>query len=261
MIRTSNLLHKGLITIDEKVTDVETMNFGNKIALLCGDYLLSNSFHQLACLENFELDDLISSSLRDLAECEFIEPRDKHNKPLPSRPNLDKKEISVPDDFGIKSLNTRPYLGNAKTEWFARNTLGGASLLGKSCQGVLLLAGHSQRFQRSGYIFGRHLALSLKAVSDYNSVINNKDLSLVSAPVLFHLQRYPNFYNEFEHLINQDRVVDYDKIRKTLLESPALNDTKLLQHELSERTLNILEDFEDSDAKQALRNIIISAKL
>lgn len=58
MIRISNLIHKGLVNIntDESLSvessELNNMTFGNKIALLCGDYLLSNSCTELASLRN-----------------------------------------------------------------------------------------------------------------------------------------------------------------------------------------------------------------
>lgn len=56
MIRTSHLVHKGLVNIEPSVyaetTDLNDMNFGNKIALLSGDYLLANACVELANLRN-----------------------------------------------------------------------------------------------------------------------------------------------------------------------------------------------------------------
>lgn len=40
------------------------------------------------------------------------------------------------------------------------------SLLGKSCQGALKLAGHPPEMQRHAYLFGRHLALAWQACID-----------------------------------------------------------------------------------------------
>jgi len=55
MIRTSNLIHRGLVNINADTeslesTELNNITFGNKIALLCGDYLLSNSCTELAAL-------------------------------------------------------------------------------------------------------------------------------------------------------------------------------------------------------------------
>lgn len=56
MIRTSHLVHKGLVNIEPSVyletSELNDMNFGNKIALLSGDYLLANSCAELANLRN-----------------------------------------------------------------------------------------------------------------------------------------------------------------------------------------------------------------
>ena len=56
MIRTSHLVHKGLVNIQPGVypeaAEMNDMTFGNKIALLSGDYLLGNSCAELAALRN-----------------------------------------------------------------------------------------------------------------------------------------------------------------------------------------------------------------
>ncbi|KAI4465118.1 geranylgeranyl pyrophosphate synthase [Holotrichia oblita] len=261
MLKTSNLLHRSLITIDDNTKDVLSMQFGNKIALLSGDYLLSNSYQQLASMKDHDLNELISSAVRDLAENEFIGPRDKDNKPLPNKPAPENKEFQIPDEFGITPSSFKHFLGNAKTEWILRSTLGGASLLGKACKGVLLLAGHDEDFQMNGFLLGKYLALSLEATRDYNSVFSERNINLISAPMLFYLQRYPMFYSTIEEFVDKETRFDNDDIRNKLQKSPALRDTILLQNELCEETLNILERFRDSDAKVALQNIVYSIKL
>lgn len=56
MIRTSHLMHNGLINIYPEMfpelASHDDMSFGNKIGLLSGDYLLANSFHELSMLKN-----------------------------------------------------------------------------------------------------------------------------------------------------------------------------------------------------------------
>ena len=95
MIRTSHLVHKGMVNLQPAVEQGLTENssdmmFGNKIALLSGDYLLGNSCSELANLKNQELVELMSSAVRDLAEAEFVGPRDMQNNPLPARPRTEK---------------------------------------------------------------------------------------------------------------------------------------------------------------------------
>jgi len=57
MIRTSHLMHNGLINIYPEMflnepIGHEDMSFGNKIGLLSGDYLLANCFYELSMLKN-----------------------------------------------------------------------------------------------------------------------------------------------------------------------------------------------------------------
>ena len=80
----------------------------------------------------------MSSAVRDQAVSEFLGRRDKQNNPLPSK--------------GAEQ--------SALSDWTQRNVLSAGSLLGKSCQGTLRLAGHSNQLQEEGYKFGKHLALA-----------------------------------------------------------------------------------------------------
>lgn len=83
----------------------------------------------------------MSSAVRDLAEAEFIGRRDSQNHPLPSLPSANESNYAV-------------------NEWTLRNVLSAGSLLGKSCQGTLKLAGHDVEMQHQGFKFGKHLALA-----------------------------------------------------------------------------------------------------
>lgn len=62
MIRTSHLVHKGLVNIYPEMYPepavLNDMTFGNKIALLSGDYLLGNSCTELAALRNQDVSHL-----------------------------------------------------------------------------------------------------------------------------------------------------------------------------------------------------------
>lgn len=84
---------------------------------------------------------LISTAVRDLCQVEFIARRDAQNFPIPSVPSEDRT-------------------GYALKEWTLLNTCGAGSLLGKSCQSTLKIAGHSKEIEEKGYEFGKHLALA-----------------------------------------------------------------------------------------------------
>lgn len=258
MIRTSHLVHKGLVNLQHSsAEDSSDMMFGNKIALLSGDYLLGNSCAELAGLRNQELVLLMSSAVRDLAEAEFVGPRDKQNNPLPSKP-LANVEFQQLKEKGLEPLLVSEALGNAQAEWTLRHVLSAGSLLGKSCQGTLKLAGHSVELQEQGYLFGKHLALAWQACLDREPFMpgSSGPFSLVCAPVMFHLQHDPSLYEEIEKGQDDVQDVDYEAVRKAVLEGPGLDLTQKLQREHSQAALDVLNQLPPSDARTALANII-----
>lgn len=123
MIRTSHLVHKGLVNLQPNSDASGDMMFGNKIALLSGDYLLSNSCAELANLRNQDVVELMSSAVRDLTEAEFVGPRDKQNNPLPARPRSDIVEYKQFTDKTLEPMVVSEALGNARAEWTLRHVL------------------------------------------------------------------------------------------------------------------------------------------
>lgn len=267
MIRTSNIIHRGLVNLQQSTGNIQKqefddMMFGNKIALLSGDYLLCNSCSELANLKNPYLTELISAALRDQCEAEFVGPRDEQNNPLPARPNTEKNnsvKVTI-GDSGVDPLVVVDALGNAESEWTLRHVLAGGSLLGHSCQGALKLAGHSSEFQEQGYRFGKHLALAWQACLDrepYQKPCNGP-FSLISAPLMFQLEHDPNLYSEIEKGMKSINNVNYNKLHEAVLSGPGLERTKKLQKEHSQAALEVLQNFPEGDARKALTNIILA---
>ena len=248
MIRISNLIHKGLVNIntDESLSvessELNNMTFGNKIALLCGDYLLSNSCTELASLRNQDLVFLISSAVRDLCQAEFVACRDNQNFPIPSIPPEDRT-------------------GYALKEWTLLNVYGAGSLLGKSCQGTLKLAGHSKEIQAEGYKFGKHLALAWQASLDLGLCINkDKEIlhNLCAAPIMFHVEHDPSILIELDKGLESVENVDYLKVLEIIAAGPGIGLTKELIKEHSQKAMEVLNVFKESDARKALSNIIVA---
>lgn len=244
MIRTSHVVHKGLVNIKPGMysenAELTDMAFGNKIALLSGDYLLANTCSELAKLRNQDIVELMSSALRDLAEAEFVGRRDSQNFPLPSMPPENRK-------------------GYAVKEWTHMNVLSAGALLGKACQGTLKLAGHSSEMQDQGYKFGKHLALAWQAYLDLGPFISKDPIttySLCCAPIMFHIEHDPSILTEIDKGAESVSNVDYEKIHDIIMTGPGVELTKQLQKKHSQRAMEVLTVFEDSDARTALSNII-----
>ncbi|XP_052872955.1 all trans-polyprenyl-diphosphate synthase PDSS2-like [Anopheles cruzii] len=280
MMRTSHLVHQGMLNLQSfnnagnDLSGDSDMIFGNKIALLGGDYLLANACQQIATLRNQDLNMLISSAFRDLAESNFIGERDEQNNPLPTQPGTGAKELATDvtslDDMGFGDLedNTQPMkvdgaVGNPEKEWSLRNVLGGGSLLGKSCQGALMLGGHPEALQKQGYLFGKHLSLAWQACIDLQPFLLPKlplgaQFSLVSAPVLFHLEHDSALYEEIEKGRRSVDSIDYSVVYQEVVQGPGLEKTKILQRKHSIAAMKVLNELPASDARTALQNIIVA---
>ncbi|XP_058799615.1 all trans-polyprenyl-diphosphate synthase PDSS2-like [Phymastichus coffea] len=244
MIRTSHLVHRSLVNVrsgeyseQSKLNDI---NFGNKIALLSGDYLLGSSGAELAALRNQELLELIISTIKDFAESEFVGRRDNQDHPLPSVP---------------QAVRT----GYAEQEWTLRNVLSSGALLGKSCKGTLKLAGHNEEMLEQGYIFGKHLALAWQACLDLSPFISRdkkNQFDVCSAPVMFHIEHDPSILIEIDKGLESIQNIDYVKVYDIVASGPGIELTKQLQRKHSHCAMEALNVFREGDARTALSNLI-----
>ncbi|KAM6082469.1 all trans-polyprenyl-diphosphate synthase PDSS2 isoform 4-T4 [Chlamydotis macqueenii] len=76
LIHTAFLVHRGIVNIGElKSCDgpLKDMQFGNKMAVLSGDFLLANACTSLAQLQNTKVVELISSAIGDLVQGIYYE--------------------------------------------------------------------------------------------------------------------------------------------------------------------------------------------
>lgn len=215
---------------------------------------------------NQELIELISSAVRDLAESNFIGDRDEQNNALPSDPALTVDEPfqgNLDEIYCTKGINMLQILGHPESEWSFRHTLSSGSLLGKSCQGTLKLAGQSEALQKQGYLFGKHLALAWQASMDLepfrmSELPHGASFSLIGAPILFHLAYDPSLYEEIKKGRRSVEDINYSRIHEIVMMGPGIEKTKELQRKHSQSAMTVLDEFPPSDARTALQNIILA---
>lgn len=214
---------------------------------------------------NCEIQELISTVVKDMAESNFIGERDDQNTPLPSNPALriHVENLTSLDDFNYhnKLIDCDEIFGYPEREWTFRHTLSSASLLGKSCQGTLALGGHSQSLQKQGYLFGKNLALAWQANMDLepfrlHRLPYNSTFSLISAPVLYHLEHDPSLYDEIKKGATSVDAIDFQKMYEIISSGPGIEKTKELQIKHGQIAMDVLNSIPSCDAKTALQNII-----
>ncbi|CRK95973.1 CLUMA_CG009414, isoform A [Clunio marinus] len=278
MVRTANMIHSsGVLNLQHLQKSGNDLSFdsdlifGNKIALLGGDILLGNASTQMAQLKNQEVVELMCTAARDISDSHFIGERDVQNNPLPSDPSKKVEEqmksaitseVQVDEVDNRKPFNLKDVMGSPENEWTLRHTLANGTLLGKSCQSALLLAKQSEELQKQAYFFGKHLALAWQASIDlepYKTELPlGHKLSLVSAPILFHLEYDSSLYTEIKKGIETVDDVNFYKIHKEVAKGPGLERTKELQSKHTLLAMTELYKFPKSDARSALENIILA---
>ena len=175
LIHTASLLHDDVIDHSESRRGSPSANlaFGNKMAVLAGDFLLGRAFIALARLRNAEAVELLATVIANLVEGEFMQlqntARDEHNPKW--------------NDDTLSYYLQKTYL---KT----------ASLISKSCRASALLGGSDTATVEAAYLYGKNLGLAFQLVDDMlDYVQSGKDLGkpagadlelgLATAPLLF----------------------------------------------------------------------------
>ncbi|XP_027241932.1 decaprenyl-diphosphate synthase subunit 2 isoform X3 [Cricetulus griseus] len=169
LIHTALLVHRGIVNLSELQSSdgpLKDMQFGNKIAILSGDFLLANACNGLALLQNTKVSELIASALMDLVQGVYQEN------------SASDEEHSITDDIGMSTWKEQTFLSHC-------------ALLAKSCQAAMELAKHDAEVQDMAFQYGKHMAMSHKINSDLQPFIkdktsDSKTFNLNSAPVVLH---------------------------------------------------------------------------
>ncbi|KAK3098719.1 hypothetical protein FSP39_022387 [Pinctada imbricata] len=234
LIHTANLIHKGVVNMADleggEGNEKRTMEFGNKMAVLCGDYLLANASTGLAELRNTYVVENMSGAIGELMEAEFTRIREEGGDCIL------KSEINHSD-------------------WLRQTFLSSGSLLAKSCQSALELANHSQAFQKSAFTFGENMAYAQQLCEDLKPFLRPdthlEQLSITSLPVIKFTTKY-----DVQEILKDGRIVKPKKIIDVLSATPVVKECQELCAEFGDIAKDSLNDFDTSDARDALVNIV-----
>ncbi|KAI5643696.1 polyprenyl synthetase domain-containing protein [Phthorimaea operculella] len=257
MIRTGHLIHKGIVNVPfaKRNKDTESAIFGNKIAILLGDYLLVTANGMLANLRNSDVSYIISTALKDLSEGEFFGERDEQNQPLPGKPSKAQTDLDI--TFDTKSIKL-DVLGKPRKEWTARSIFNGVSLLGRGCQSAMVLAKQSRETQNFAYHFGCHVGLAWQAAAELQKLTSEskEQFCLASAPVLFALEGNPDLYKIIDQAKNDVNDVDYEDLKFNILKTDAIDKTKLLYEEHAKKATAYAENIGQNESLDMIKKLI-----
>uniref|UniRef100_A0A3B4BMI0 Uncharacterized protein n=1 Tax=Periophthalmus magnuspinnatus TaxID=409849 RepID=A0A3B4BMI0_9GOBI len=209
--------------------------FGNKIAVLSGDFLLANACTGLAQLNNTKVVELISSAIGDLVQGIYYE----------NSSNTADNGITDGIDIGT---------------WEERTFLSHGALLAKSCQAAMELAQHDTKAQRLAYNYGKHLSLGHKLNSDLQPFVKSVDpvsFSLSAAPVVFHQQSVgqERWHQQLQQAQTSRNMLDYSKLLATVKSDKGVSSAVDLCCFHSNKALEAIQAFPASEARSALENI------
>lgn len=258
MIRTGHLIHQGIVNVPfaKRSKHTESAIFGNKIAILLGDYLLVTANAMLAGLRNSDVSYIISTALKDLSEGEFFGERDEQNQPLPGKPKKAGEDYEIV--FDTTSISVEDVMGNPRKEWTARTVFNGVSLLGRGCQSAMVLDRQNRETQNSAYHFGCHVGLAWQAAVELQQLTSEtkEQFCLASAPVLFALEGNPDLYKIIDRSKNDVKDVDYEDLKFNILKTDAVDKTKLLYEEHAKKATSYIESIGQNEAVDMIKKLI-----
>lgn len=175
LIHTASLLHDDVIDHSQARRSAPSANiaFGNKMAVLAGDFLLGRASVALARLRDPEVTELLATVIANLVEGEFMQlkntARDEQN-PL--------------------------WTEDTVTYYLQKTYLKSASLISKSCRAAALLGQSKPEVVEAAYVYGKNLGLAFQLVDDMlDYTVSGEELGkpagadlelgLATAPLLF----------------------------------------------------------------------------
>ncbi|MDZ8025433.1 MAG: solanesyl diphosphate synthase [Nostoc sp. SerVER01] len=236
MIHTASLVHDDVVDESDVRRGVPTVHslFGNRIAILAGDFLFAQSSWYLANLDNLEVVKLLSEVIMDLATGEIQQ-------------GLNRFDASI-------SIETYLQKSYYKT----------ASLIANSSKAAGLLSEVSRETVEHMYSYGRHLGIAFQIVDDILDFTSTTDTlgkpvasdlksGHLTAPVLFALAEKPYLEVLIEREFAQEG--DLEQALVLIQDSQGIQQARELAADHTKLAIEHLAVLPPSESQQALVNI------
>ncbi len=233
MIHTASLVHDDVIDTAELRRGIPTVNqcFGNRIAVLAGDFLFAQSSWYLANLDNLEVVKLLSKVITDFAEGEI------------------RQSLTAFDG----TLTLEQYLEKS----FYKT----ASLMAGSVKAAGVLSGVSSGLAEQLYDFGKHFGIAFQIVDDILDFTGSTETlgkpagsdlrqGNLTAPVLFALEEHPHLRVAIEREFAE--AGDLEHVLETVRASAGVGRSRELAKHHARLAANALVDLPASLHKQML---------
>lgn len=277
MIHTATLLHDDVIDLSDSRRGRPSGNiaFTNKMAILAGDFLLGRASVAIARLRNPEVIELLSTTIANLVEGEFmqlkntvIDPSDENSidndGESKTLPNPSGKVPTKQHEYSVNKPAEVDHITNvnAAFEYYLHKTyLKTASLMSKSSRAAAVLSGSQDDIIENCYEFGRNLGLCFQIVDDMLDYTSSDiafgkpsqadlKLGLATAPILFAWKERPEIGELIARKFSEPG--DVELARRQVEECRGLEKTKEMAEAYCQKALDNLRALPESDARSAL---------
>lgn len=245
LIHTASLLHDDVIdnSIARRSSPSANVSFGNKMAVLAGDFLLGRASVALARLRDAEVIELLATVIANLVEGEFMQL----------------KNTALDETNPIWTEDTLSY-------YIQKTYLKSASLISKSCRAAALLGQNSSEVVEAAYSYGKNLGLAFQLVDDMLDYTTTSEslgkpagadleLGLATAPLLFAWKDN----QQLGVLVGRKFAADGDvqMARGLVARSDGLEQTRALAQDYADKAADAISRFPDSEAKEGLLEMCV----
>ncbi|EJC98786.1 terpenoid synthase [Fomitiporia mediterranea MF3/22] len=271
MIHVASLLHDDVIdgAALRRGAASAPAAFGNKLAVLAGDFLLGRASAALSRLGSSECVELIAGVIANLVEGEILQMQAALNggeEGVLSRSGL--SELGLGGDVKGKGKGTEmplevPMGREMWNVYLKKSYLKTASLIAKSARAAVVLGGarEGEIWKEVAYAYGRNIGIAFQLVDDvldYEAADSqlgkpggaDLQLGLVTGPALFAWEEHP----AMGPLINRkfEQAGDVEHARDLVRRSSGVERTRALAQLHADKAREVLHLLPESDARNAL---------
>ncbi|XP_064112215.1 all trans-polyprenyl-diphosphate synthase PDSS1-like isoform X1 [Macrobrachium nipponense] len=236
MIHTASLVHDDVIDDADTRRGKPSVNslYGQRKAVMAGDYILSVASAMLARVRNEEVIVILSKVLADLVQGEFMQLGSKENE------------------------NER------FAHYLKKSFKKTASLFAYSCKSVAVLSGADEKLQEIAFQYGRNVGITLQLVDDLLDFVSSASVlgkpaaadlkhGISTAPVLFACEKFPELnpmiMRRFQEPGDVERALEF------VHKSDGLEQTHFLARQHCQECVRIIKSLTPSVEQKALISI------
>jgi geranylgeranyl pyrophosphate synthase len=240
MIHTASLFHDDVIDGADTRRSVPAAHvvFGNKMAILAGDYLLARASICLARLRHVEVVETMSTIIEHLVRGEVMQLRNSC--------------------AATERSSDRIYY------YLRKNFYKTGSLMANSCRSAALLGEYPAELVDASYRFGKHVGMSFQLVDDVldfegtlsqmgKPALADLNAGLATAPVLFAAEEFPDLEPLMDRKFKE--AGDVDKAVEFVFQSSGIERTKELARVHADYAMDALLMLHPSPSRDALLHL------